>query len=77
MELTRRDALAVLATTGVTVGAGVVLDWDALREGTPSSNHAAGAADSSTADAPDARSRSRSPRPKPSLPSHGRSIPPR
>lgn len=54
MELTRRDALAVLATSGVTVGAGVALDWDALREGTPSSNHATGAADGSTADAPDA-----------------------
>ena len=32
MELTRRDALAALATTGAAVGAGSALGWETLRE---------------------------------------------
>jgi hypothetical protein len=39
MELTRRDALTALAASGITVGAGSALTWDALRDDTgPSKN---------------------------------------
>jgi hypothetical protein len=47
MELTRRDALAALAASGVTVGAGVTLGWDALR-----GHKASNGATSEASDAP-------------------------
>ena len=47
MELTRRDALAALATSGVAVGVGA-LGWDALREPHSSSNDSPGSTDEVT-----------------------------